>query len=144
VSEDKQRSHQHVWRFFRAGGFDQVRIDAGTDVAHLAALDQKLWVALACPTRGIQFDERTLDLIDTDRDGRIRAPEMLAAVEWTTAALKDWNELPRRQPAAQRDRRELGNRQGDPRLGRNDPRETGQAGRFRNLVAGHARRRENL
>jgi hypothetical protein len=96
VSEDKQRSHQHVWRFFRAGGFDQVRIDAGTDVAHLAALDQKLWVALACPTRGIQFDERTLDLIDTDRDGRIRAPEMLAAVEWTTAALKDWNELQRR------------------------------------------------
>jgi len=95
VSEDKQRSHQHVWRFFRAGGFDQVRIDAGTDVAHLAALDQKLWVALACPTRGIQFDERTLDLIDTDRDGRIRAPEMLAAVEWTTAALKDWNELQR-------------------------------------------------
>ena len=96
MSEDKQRSHQHVWRFFRAGGFDQVRIDAGTDVAHLAALDQKLWVALACPTRGIQFDERTLDLIDTDRDGRIRAPEMLAAVEWTTAALKDWNELQRR------------------------------------------------
>jgi len=96
VSEDKQRSHQHVWRFFRAGGFDQVRIDAGTDVARLAALDQKLWVALACPTRGIQFDERTLDLIDTDRDGRIRAPEMLAAVEWTTAALKDWNELQRR------------------------------------------------
>lgn len=93
MSDEKQRSQQHVWRFFRAGGFDQVRIDAGADVAHLATLDQKLWVALACPTRGIQFDERTLDLIDTDRDGRIRAPEMLAAVEWTTAALKDWNEL---------------------------------------------------
>lgn len=79
----------HVWRFFRAGGFDQVRIDRGEDVAALGELDQKLWVALACPTRGIEFDPRTLDLIDTDQDGRIRAPELLAAAAWTTGLLKD-------------------------------------------------------
>lgn len=93
MAAEQDRDQNHLWRFFRAGGFDQVRIDSGADIAHLASLDQKLWVALACPTRGIQFDERTLDLIDTDRDGRIRAPDILAAAEWTRDALKDLTEL---------------------------------------------------
>jgi hypothetical protein len=83
------RRHPHVWRFFRAGGFDQIRIDSGGDIAALGALDQKLWVALACPTRGVEFDERTLDLVDADRDGRIRAPEILVAVDWTIGLLRD-------------------------------------------------------
>ena len=52
---------RHVWRFFRAGGFDQVRLDRGSDLAHLDQLDQKLWVALACPVGGLEFDERTAD-----------------------------------------------------------------------------------
>jgi hypothetical protein len=95
VAEERKHSRQHIWRFFRAGGFDQVRIDSGSDVAELATLDQKLWVALACPTRGIEFDERTLDIIDADHDGRIRAPEMLEAVSWTTPLLKDLHELHR-------------------------------------------------
>src|ERR1700733_13451003 len=77
-----------AWRFFRAGGVDQVRLDRGRDIAALGELDQKLWVALGCPTRGLEFDDRTLDLIDADGDGRIRAVEMLAAVEWTVRLLK--------------------------------------------------------
>lgn len=80
---------EHRWRFFRAGGFDQVRLDSGADLQHLEQLDLKLWVALSCPTRGIEFDTRTLDLIDTDQDGRIRAPEVLAATEWACRCLKD-------------------------------------------------------
>ncbi|HUZ71355.1 MAG TPA: hypothetical protein VMU87_00090 [Stellaceae bacterium] len=83
----------HVWRFFRAGGFDQVRIDTGADIAALARLDQKLWVALACPTRGVEFDARTLDLIDTDGDGRIRAPELLAAAAWAVGLLRRPDDL---------------------------------------------------
>lgn len=83
----------HTWRFFRAGGFDQVRLDTGADLAHLHELDQKLWVALACPTRGLEFDPKTLALIDTDKDGRIRAPEILAAVRWAVSMLKDPDEL---------------------------------------------------
>ena len=59
----------HRWQFMRAGGVDQVVFRSGEDIARIAELDQKLWVALACPTRGIDFDPRTLDLIDTDRDG---------------------------------------------------------------------------
>ncbi|GKS97866.1 hypothetical protein AVKW3434_00780 [Acidovorax sp. SUPP3434] len=82
-------AHRHTWQFFRAGGVDQVTIRTGADIAHLAELDQKLWVALACPTRGIEFDPRTLDLIDTDKDGRIRPPELLAACAWACARLGD-------------------------------------------------------
>lgn len=79
----------YAWKFFRAGGFDQVKLETGADLANLAQLDQKLWVALACPTRGLEFDNRTLDLIDTDKDGRVRAPEVVAAAKWTTRLLKN-------------------------------------------------------
>src|SRR5512137_3085750 len=56
-------------------------------------LDQKLWVALACPTTGIDFDAKTLELIDTDKDGRIRAPELIEAVKWAGARLKNPDDL---------------------------------------------------
>jgi len=84
---------KHSWQFFRAGGVDQVVIRSGADVAHIGELDQKLWVALACPTRGIEFDTRTLDLIDVDHDGRIRPPELIAACQWACAQLRDADAL---------------------------------------------------
>ena len=89
---------KHRWRFFRAGGFDQVRLDTGADLANLDQLDQKLWVALACPVRGLEFDAKTLELLDTDKDGRIRVPEILAAVKWTCSMLKDPDALASAQP----------------------------------------------
>jgi hypothetical protein len=79
----------HHWKFFLAGGFDQVRIDTAADLVHLRELDQKLWVALSCPTTGIEFDARTLALLDSDGDGHIRAPELLAAIDWAVARLGD-------------------------------------------------------
>lgn len=79
----------HRWRFFRSGGFDQVRIETADDLRHLAELDQKLWAVLACPTSGLEFDTRTLQLIDTDGDGRIRVPELREAVRWACATLSD-------------------------------------------------------
>ncbi|MFA4970897.1 MAG: hypothetical protein WC540_14835, partial [Sulfuritalea sp.] len=79
----------HTFKFFRAGGFDQVRIDTATDLLALKELDQKLWVALSCPVKGIEFDTRTLALIDTDKDGHVRAPELLAAIDWAAARLND-------------------------------------------------------
>ncbi|WP_284214162.1 hypothetical protein [Comamonas jiangduensis] len=80
---------QHQWQFFRAGGVDQVQIRTGADIANIGQLDQKLWVALACPTRGIEFDSVTLDLIDQDADGRIRAPELVQACEWAVSMVND-------------------------------------------------------
>ncbi len=88
----------HTWKFYRAGGFDQVRLDSGADLMALADLDQKLWVALACPTTGLEFDSCTLALIDTDNDGRIRAPELIAAVKWAGACLKNPDDLLKSSP----------------------------------------------
>jgi hypothetical protein len=79
----------HTWNFFRAGDFDQVKIESGADLLALKELDQKLWAALNCPTRGIEFDARTLDLIDSDADGQVRANEVLAAVAWAGGLLKN-------------------------------------------------------
>ena len=89
----------HKWKFFRAGGFDQVKLETGADLANLDQLDQKLWVALACPTRGLEFDSRTLDLIDADKDGRVRAPEIIAATKWATGLLKTPDELLKGSPS---------------------------------------------
>jgi hypothetical protein len=75
--------------FFRAGGLNQVNLAKGTDLINLDQLDQKLWVALACPTQGLVFDERTLALIDSDGDGRIRVNELTAALKWASALLVD-------------------------------------------------------
>ena len=80
---------EHTWKFFRAGGFDQVQLDHGADLLALNQLDQKLWVALSCPTRGIEFDNRTLDMLDSDGDGQVRANEVLAAINWAGALLKN-------------------------------------------------------
>jgi hypothetical protein len=89
----------YSWKFFRAGGFDQVKIESGADIANLGQLDQKLWVALACPTSGLEFDAKTLALIDTDKDGRIRAPELIAAAKWAAGMLKNPDDLLKGEPS---------------------------------------------
>ena len=77
----------HQWRFFRAGGFDQVQLDTAADLLALGELDQKLWVALSCPVKGIEFDSRSLQFIDSDNDGHVRAPALLAAIGWANSRL---------------------------------------------------------
>jgi hypothetical protein len=87
----------HSFTFFRAGGSSyQVSLDRGADIAALSELDQKLWVALACPVSGLELDKKTLELVDTDGDGSIRPPEILAAVAWMDRVLVDLDELPAR------------------------------------------------
>ncbi len=79
----------HSWNFFRSGGLDQVALTTAEDLLALDRLDQKLWVALSCPVKGLELDEKTLALIDADGDGRIRVPELIAAVNWAAARLKN-------------------------------------------------------
>ena len=86
MGEKNKKGYQ--WRFFRSGGFDQVLIENADDLRHLGELDQKLWSVLACPTSGLEFDTRTLQMIDSDGDGRIRAPEVIAAANWVCTVLK--------------------------------------------------------
>ncbi|ACG73051.1 conserved hypothetical protein [Anaeromyxobacter sp. K] len=89
----QKRAGPHRWRFYRVGGLEQPYLETGEDLARLAELDQKLWVALSCPTRGLELDARTLELLDLDRDGRVRAPEVLAALRWCEERLVDLESL---------------------------------------------------
>lgn len=87
------KSSNHSWKFVRIGGVDQVVFRNGADITNIDELDHKLWMALAMPTRGVEFDAKTADLIDTDKDGRIRPPEVIAAVKWAEGAFKDVGDL---------------------------------------------------
>lgn len=77
----------HQWRFFRAGDFEQPLLSNAADLAALSKLDQKLWATLACPTERLNIGAKFLKLIDSNNDGRIRAPEVIAIVDWTLARL---------------------------------------------------------
>src|ERR1043165_5970207 len=83
----------HRFHFFRAGGVDQVSLRDGDDLLALPELGQKLWVALAMPTRGIDLDPETLTLLDGDADGRIRVHDILAAVAWVKLTFKQPGDL---------------------------------------------------
>jgi hypothetical protein len=89
----------HRWKFFRSGGLDQVLLQSGADLLNLEHLDQKLWVALSCPVKGLELDEKTLALIDLDGDGRIRVPEVIAAIKWTALHLKNLDDVLDPKPA---------------------------------------------
>lgn len=83
----------HRWRFIRVGGIDQVQFRNAEDLLAVDGLDQKLWMALSLPVKGVVFDKATLELIDSDKDGRIRATELIAAVKFTRQHLKSTADL---------------------------------------------------
>jgi hypothetical protein len=85
----EKQNQQHRWKFSRVGGVNRVNLESGKDLVHLRELDQKLWTALSCPVQGLEIDETTLKLIDTDNDGRLRVPEILNAIEWSCSAVTD-------------------------------------------------------
>lgn len=79
----------HLWNFSTIGGVKRVNLETGADLLHLDELDPKLWTALSCPVKGLEIDHKTLELIDADKDGQIRAPEIIAAVKWITSVIKN-------------------------------------------------------
>jgi hypothetical protein len=89
MSENSAPPTNHVWKFFRTGGLNQVSLETSEDLLSLSELDQKLWVALSCPVKGLELDEQTLALIDSDGDGHIHVREIIAAVNWAAAHLKN-------------------------------------------------------
>jgi hypothetical protein len=88
MSENSSPATKHVWKFFRTGGLNQVSLETAEDLLALSELDEKLWVALSCPVKGLELDEQTLALIDADGDGHIHVREVIAAVNWAAAHLK--------------------------------------------------------
>ena len=85
--------NKHEWRWFTAGRMAQVKLENGEDVANLAHLDKKHWLAISMPTTGVRFDTRMLQLMDADGDGRIRTPEVLAAIDFLKSKNVDLNDL---------------------------------------------------
>lgn len=75
----------YKWKWTKEGRMAQVRFVTGEDITRLAELDQKCWAALSMPTTGVRFDARMLELMDTDGDGRIRTPEVIAAIDFLKA-----------------------------------------------------------
>jgi hypothetical protein len=88
-----KKTKRHSFKFFRAGGVDQVVLESGADIANLHSLDLKLWIAVAMPTKGTELDPRTARYLDLDDDGRIRAQDVLATIDWMKARMTDLDPL---------------------------------------------------
>ena len=82
-------ANNYNWKYVTIGGITRVSIESGEDIAHLSELDRKQWTVLSCPVSGLEFDDRTLALLDTDGDGHIHVDEVIAASQWITSVLKD-------------------------------------------------------
>ena len=80
---------KHTWHFYRYEGVDQVVLQSADALRNLKDLDRKLWMVLTLPVNGTTLDPDTCALIDADHDGRIHREEMLAALDWELAALRD-------------------------------------------------------
>lgn len=74
--------NKNMFTFQRMGGLDQIVLLNDWEWQNLDKLDPKLWMAMSCPIRGLEFSQETLDLLDADHDGRIRAQEVRDAVNW--------------------------------------------------------------
>ena len=87
------RSGNHSWSFSTVGGVKRVNLESGSDLRHLSELDPKLWTALSCPVNDLEIDRKTLQIIDSDKDGQIRVPEVIEAVNWVARVLRNTDDL---------------------------------------------------
>ena len=85
----KAKANAYPWKFSSVGGTVRVKIERGEDIRQLGQLDRKLWTVLSCPVQGLEFDEKTLRLIDADQDGKIRVDEVIATAQWLTRIVKN-------------------------------------------------------
>ena len=77
----------YKWTYASIGGSTRVKIQSGEDIRHLGELDEKLWTVLSCPTVGLEIDENSLKLMDTDNDGKLHVQEVIKTANWLCATL---------------------------------------------------------
>ncbi|MBO4244289.1 MAG: hypothetical protein J5882_04430 [Bacteroidales bacterium] len=82
-----EKKSTYKWKFSKIGGVTRVSIESGDDIAHLDELDEKMWTVLSCPSSGLEFDEKTLKMIDADHDGQIRVNDVVTSAKWITNVL---------------------------------------------------------
>ena len=77
----------YKWTYASIGGSTRVKIQSGEDIRHLGELDEKMWTVLSCPTAGLEIDETSLKLMDTDNDGKLHVKEVVKTADWLCATL---------------------------------------------------------
>lgn len=81
------------WNYASLGGAVRVQINSGEDIARLGELDRKMWTVLSNPVKDLEFDQKTLRVIDSNADGIIHVDEVIAAAQWITGLLKNPDDL---------------------------------------------------
>ncbi len=81
----------HTYLFSSIAHTIQARLQNGADIDALATLDRKDWLILSCPIADLGEGEKVAKLLDTDQDGRVRIPEILAAVDWLRPRLQHFD-----------------------------------------------------
>ncbi|MBR4266940.1 MAG: hypothetical protein IKQ46_12880 [Bacteroidales bacterium] len=82
-----EKNSDYKWKFSKIGDVTRVSIETGDDIKHLPELDTKMWTVLSCPRSSLEFDQKTLDLLDVNKDGKIRVNEVVKASEWLCKVL---------------------------------------------------------
>ena len=83
------KQSNYKWAFQNIGGTTRVRLQSGEDLKHLGELDQKMWTVLSCPTKGLEIDEKSLNYIDNNGDGKIRVAEVVKTADWLTSVISN-------------------------------------------------------
>jgi hypothetical protein len=83
------KTNGYKWNFDSIGGTTRVTITSGEDLKHLCELDPKMWTVLSCPVKGLEIDEKSLNYMDCDSDGKLRISDVVCTSKWITAVLKN-------------------------------------------------------
>ncbi|MBQ3655395.1 MAG: hypothetical protein II956_00935 [Bacteroidales bacterium] len=84
-----EKTAKYSWKFSKIGGVTRVSIESGDDIKHLPELDTKMWTVLSSPASGLEFDQKTLNTIDIDKDGKIRVDEVVKISQWLCNVVSD-------------------------------------------------------
>jgi len=75
--------------FKRYGRSYHLKIDTAADLEKATELDEALLVATNAPVNGINCDSTFLQLLDSDKNGRITCREVKGAIQWMLGILLD-------------------------------------------------------
>lgn len=76
-------------QFERIGRVEHFQIKDAAGLVGVLDIDKAHWIATSAPVSGLRTDPVFLSLVDSDINGRIRADEVTAAIQWVMSHLKD-------------------------------------------------------
>lgn len=74
--------------FERYGRTYHLRIQNREELESVLELDDSLWIATSAPIAGLNGDEKFLELLDMDGNGRVRVDELRAGIRWLIERLE--------------------------------------------------------